>query len=353
MRRINNIKPFLFLLLTFLMFLPVSALAEKGHEGEEKLNVKEVVFEHLADAYDWHIYTLDGHHVSIPLLIIVKGNSGWQTFSSSRLAHGESFNGFYIAEEGDYAGKIVEKNSAGEIVRPLDISITKNVATLLINSVFVLLIILPLARWYKRKSKAPPKGFLGFVEMLIVSIQEDVIKACIGEDYKRYSPYLLTAFFFILFSNMMGLIPFFPGGANLTGNIAITFFLAFCTFLAVNLNTNKHYWKEIFWPDVPMFIKYPIAIMPLVEIIGVISKPFALMVRLFANIMAGHSMVIGLICVIFITSTMGAATNTSMSVVAVIFSIFINCIELLVAYIQAYVFTLLSAVFIGLARAKH
>jgi len=348
MQRRNKGKFSIILSLLLLMLAPFRSAAEE-------VNVKEIVFEHLGDSYEWHITNWGEKEISIHLPVIVKGKeSGWHVFSSSHLAHGAGYNGFHIAREGKYEGKIVEVNSTGEEVRPtLDISLTKNALALLMNSAILLLIILPLARWYKKSTFTPPKGFKGAVEMLLLDIQDELIKPCIGEQYKRYAPYLLTVFFFIFINNLMGLVPFFPGGANVTGNIAVTMVLALCTFFVVNLSGTKEYWKEIFWPDVPLWLKVPAPIMPIIEIFGVFTKPFALMIRLFANIMAGHSVILGLICLIFITVSMGPLVNTGMSVVAVVFSVFMNFVELLVAYIQAYVFTLLSAVFIGLAKVKH
>lgn len=337
-----------FLLLAVMLFIPTA-------HADEEFNVKETVFEHIGDAYSWHIATVGETDICIYLPVIVKGrDSGWHFFSSSHVEHGDAYNGFCIAREGDYKGKIVEQTSTGEEVRPsIDISITKNVLGLWINCGVLLLIILPVARWYKRDTVEPPKGFRGAVEVLMLDVQDELIKPSIGEDYKRYTPYLLTAFFFIFINNVMGLVPFFPGGANITGNITITLFLAVCTFLVVNFSGTKEYWKEIFWPEVPTWLKVPVPLMPVIEIFGVFTKPFALMIRLFANIMAGHSVILSLVCVIFITVSMGIGINIGMSVVSVVFTIFMNFIELLVAYIQAYVFTLLSAVFIGLAKVKH
>jgi len=333
-----------------LLLMPLKVQASGG-----EVNVKDIVFDHLGDSYEWHITKWGDKDISIPLPVIVMSKeNGWHVFSSSRLSHGSEYEGFYIAPDGKQKGKIVEKNKAGEEARPfIDISLTKNAFALLINCVILLLIILPLAHWHKKNTYEPPKGFKGGVEMLLLDIQDELIKPCIGEEYKRFVPYLLTVFFFIFINNLMGLIPFFPGGANVTGNIAITMVLAICTFLVVNLTGTKEYWKEIFWPDVPVWLKLPAPIMPVIEIFGVFTKPFALMIRLFANIMAGHSVILGLICLIFITVSMGPIVNTGMSVVAVVFSVFMNFVELLVAYIQAYVFTLLSAVFIGLSKVKH
>ena len=325
------------------------------NKSEEAIDVKGIVLGHLADSYEWHITTWGHTHITIPLPVIVHGSDGqWHLFSSSHLSHGESYEGFYIAQSGEHEGKIVELNAQGEVVRPLDLSITKTVLALLINSTLLVLIILGTARWYKKRTArtAAPGGFVGLMEMAIMMIHDDLIKSCVGKDYKRYAPYLLTAFFFILVNNLMGLIPIFPGGANVTGNIAITFLLALATFLMTNLFGSREYWKEVFWPEVPTWLKCPVPMMPLIEFVGLFTKPFALMIRLFANMMAGHAVILSLTCLVFVTASMGAAINGTMTVVSVIFCIFMNMLELLVAFIQAYVFTMLSAVFIGLSRVE-
>ncbi len=338
-------------------------MAQDGHEAavqhaEEELNVKELILDHLADSYEWHITTWGDTHVSIPLPVIVKGEtSGWHIFLSSKFHHGhDAYNGFYIAQEGDYKGKIVEKNAAGQEVRPWDISLTKNATALIISSILLIIIIMGVANWYKKQAKSgerkAPKGFVAFMEMFIMSVQDDIIKPCVGKNYRKFSPYLLTVFFFIFLNNIMGLIPIFPGGANVTGNIAVTLILALFTFFTVNLFGSREYWKEIFWPEVPTWLKVPIPIMPAIELVGVFTKPFALMIRLFANILAGHSIVLGLTCLIFVTVNLGTVINTSMTVVSVLLTVFISFVEILVAYIQAYVFTMLSAVFIGLAQVE-
>lgn len=329
--------------------------AAAENKSEEAIDVKGIVLGHLADSYEWHITTWGHTHITIPLPVIVHGSDGqWHLFSSSHLSHGESYEGFYIAQSGEHEGKIVELNAQGEEVRPLDLSITKTVLALLINSTLLVLIILGTARWYKKRTArtAAPGGFVGLMEMAIMMIHDDLIKSCVGKDYKRYAPYLLTAFFFILVNNLMGLIPIFPGGANVTGNIAITFLLALATFLMTNLFGSREYWKEVFWPEVPTWLKCPVPMMPLIEFVGLFTKPFALMIRLFANMMAGHAVILSLTCLVFVTASMGAAINGTMTVVSVIFCIFMNMLELLVAFIQAYVFTMLSAVFIGLSRVE-
>ena len=329
-----------------------------GGEGEE-LNVKELILDHLSDSYEWHIFTIGEDHVSVPLPVIVySSQSGVNVFMSSRFHHGhEAYNGFYIAPEGKYAGKIVEKNAAGEEVRPWDISITKNTFAIMLASVLLVAIVLGVARWYKKQEKTKqykaPKGFVGFMEMFIMSVENDIIKPCVGKNYRKFSPYLLTAFFFIFLCNIIGLIPIFPAGANVTGNISVTLVLALITFFMVNFFGTKEYWKEVFWPDVPVWLKFPLApIMQAIELAGVVSKPFALMIRLFANILAGHSIILGLTCLIFVTASLGPAIQGTMTLVSVLLTIFISFVEVLVAYIQAYVFTMLSAVFIGLAQAE-
>lgn len=329
------------------------SVAAAAPSEEEEVNVSELVFGHIGDAYEWHIATLGGKEWSIPLPVIVHSSTGWHVFSSSHLKEGE-YEGLYIASQGTNEGKIVERNAAGEEVRPFDISITKNVLGLFINSAVLLLILMSCVRWYKKHpvEEGAPRGGVGMVEAMVLMIYEDVIKGCIGEDYKRYAPYLLTAFFFVLVNNLMGLIPIFPGGANVTGNIAVTLALAVCTFILTNVYGSKEYWKEIFWPEVPVWLKVPIPMMPVIELFGIFTKPFALMIRLFANIMAGHAAILSLIAIIFITVKAGAVINGSMTAVAVLFGIFMDALEVLVAFIQAYVFTMLSAVFIGLSRVK-
>ena len=350
MKRLRYIAMTLLLLLA----VPSTTLkAETGGEGE--LDVNELIFGHIGDAYEWHVVTVGDLHLTIPLPVIVKSSTGWHVFSSSNLEGGKEYEGLYIADGGTNDGKIVERNAAGEEVRPLDISITKNVLGLFINSALLVCIMLGCARWYRKHSleQGAPKGGVGMIEATVMSIYEDVVKGCVGEDYKRYAPYLLTAFFFVLVNNLMGLIPVFPGGATVTGNNAVTMVLALCTFLFTNIFGTKAYWKEIFWPEVPTWLKVPIPMMPLIEFFGIFTKPFALMIRLFANMMAGHAAMLSLIAIIFITVKAGAVINGSMTVVAVAFGIFMNALELLVAFIQAYVFTMLSAVFIGLSRVKE
>ncbi len=328
----------------------------------EGFSAKEVVLEHIKDSHDWHVWGEGENSIVIPLPVIVKSSTGWHVFCSSRFEHHAAadglrhvkddapadIQGLAIATEGDQAGKIVENGSA-----VLDLSITKTVAVMFINVALLLCIVLGCARWYKkRKASDPaPGGFVGFVEMLVMYVVEDIIKPGVGKGYEKYAPYLLTCFFFIFTCNVMGLIPFPPGSGNVTGNIAVTFFLALCTFVVVQFSGNKHYWKDIFWPDVPTWLKAPVPIIPVIEFVGIFTKPFALMIRLFANIMAGHAIAVAMPCIIFLVASMAAGVFYSMSAVSILMSIFMMCLECLVCFIQAMVFTLLSSVFIGMARA--
>ena len=348
----------LFVALALGWLVPQASMASQT-EAKGEINVSEFVLEHLADSYEWHITTWGGNHISIPLPVIVKGEtSGWHVFSSERIkeaAHeGKDYQGFFFSPE--HHNKIYERLPNGETVRPWDLSITKNVVEIWLVVLILLATFLTCARWYKRHDSVKeeaPKGFVGAIEMLVMTIHDDVIKSSIGEKhYRRYAPYLLTVFFFIFTNNLLGLIPIFPGGANVTGNINITLFLAVGTMLMVNLFGNKEYWKEILWPNVPIWLKIP-PVMPVIEIFGIFTKPFALMIRLFANMMAGHAIALALTCIIFIMATMGVVLSSSMTIVSVGMSIFMMLLEILVSFIQALVFTMLSAVFISLARVHE
>ena len=345
------------LLSLLLLCMPAMASSTAGDSVSGGIDVKKIIFEHVKDTYEWHITTIGDKHVSISLpVILYSKRTGWECFSSSRLHSPSGHNGFYLASHGDNEGKVVEIDVFGNEVRPLlDISITKTVFAVFVNALLLIVIMLSVARWYKGRNPhdAAPRGFVGAVEMLTTMVIDDIIKPNVGSSYKRFTPFLLTVFFFIFFSNLMGLVPLFPGGANVTGNIAVTFALALSTFVAVNFFGNKEYYKELFWPDVPVWLKFPVPMMPLIELFGVFVKPFALTVRLFANILAGHTVILAFVCIIFITMAVNEYIGSTMTVVSVLFTIFMNFLELLVAFIQAFVFTMMSAVFIGLAQPEH
>lgn len=353
----NHIKRLLFIAVLVLSFLPRLYAAEG--EGAN-FDPKEVVMEHIKDSHDWHVTDIGDHSLSIPLPMIVNSSTGWHVFSSSEFAHEADKDGLRqgpfnlaLATKGENAGKIVEINNGKETL-PLDLSITKTVAVMFINVAILLLCVLLAARWYKNRepSDEAPKGFVGFVEMLVMYVVDEIIKPGVGKGYEKYTPYLLTCFFFIFTCNIMGLMPFPPGGGNVTGNIAVTFFLALCTFVIVQFSGNKHYWKDIFWPEVPTWLKAPVPLIPVIEFVGIFTKPFALMIRLFANMMAGHAIAVAMTCIIFIVASKAVAIQMSMSALSILMSIFMMCLECLVCFIQAMVFTMLSAVFIGLAKAE-
>ncbi len=352
MRYLNHI---ICCILAILLATPALAEQKQG----EGLNTSQIVVGHIKDSYDWHVTDIGTKHIVINLPVIVKSTTGWHVFSTSQFEEEADTKGYRngpfnlaIATVGPHTGKIVELKDGNEVM-PFDISITKTVAVLFIDAIILLLCILLPARWYrKHKASDPaPGGFTGLMEMLVSWVEDNIVKPGVGDNYEKYSPYLLTCFFFILTCNLMGIMPFPPGGGNLTGNIACTFFLALCTFFITQFSGSKHYWKDIFWPEVPLALKaFPL--IPLIEFVGIFTKPFALMIRLFANMMAGHAIALSLTCIIFVVATMGIGVAIGMSTLSIVMSIFMMCLELLVCFIQAMVFTMLSSIFIGLARAK-
>ena len=312
-----------------------------------------MIIEHITDAHEWHILTLGKTHVSIPLPVILYSNGKLDVFLSSKFHHGhDAYNGYRLEAEGENKGKIVNEET-GEL--PLDLSITKNIASMLISMVLIVIIFVSVGKSYVRRKGQAPKGLQSFLEPLILFIRDDVAKTSIGEKkYEKFLPYLLTIFFFIFFNNLLGLVPFFPGGVNLTGNIGVTMVMALFTFIITSFSANKNYWVHIVnTPGVPWWLKIPVPLMPIVELMGVFTKPFVLMVRLFANITAGHIIVLGFMSLIFIFGNMNPAIGYGVSVVSVAFAVFMGLLELLVAFIQAYVFTLLSALYFGMATEEH
>ena len=361
--------------LTFVMMLLVPAWASaqdttnmadesQAAAGEEKFDAKSFIFGHTGDAYCFHITEIKGKPICVWLPVIVKCKDGgsWHCFSSKHvceLKEGETYehNGarFYVASINaeKYPGKLVEVKADGSLSRPFDISFTKNAFGIFLVCIFMLAFFIPAAKMYKKDPMAKPTKYQGLVEWLTYMVLDGIIRPNIPEKkVNKFAPYLLTVFFFIFFANLFGLIPFFPFSANVTGNLSITIVLALLTFFFVNAFGNKHYWKEIFWPDVPVFLKaFPL--MPIIEVISAIIKPFALMVRLFANILAGHIVIMVLMGLIFIIGGMyGVGMGSVTSVISIFMTIFMFALELLVAYIQAYVFTILSSLFIGLAQQE-
>ncbi|MFM7746549.1 MAG: F0F1 ATP synthase subunit A [Bacteroidota bacterium] len=327
----------------------VDTVVKSGHSEESaekesaEFDASKVILHHIADAHDWHLYDHrdeEGHFhpVSIPLPVILWCGGQWHFMMSSAFEHGHA-----QPQSGPLTFSLDEHGHIQEAsgLPVMDLSITKNVASMLLSIVLLLIIFVSAARSYARSSNRMPSGLARFLEPIILFIRDDIARPNIGEKrYAQYMPYLLTAFFFIWINNLLGLL---PTGANLTGNIAVSLVLAVFTLLITNFSGNKHYWSHIFLPHVPKWL-YPIMIP--VEVVGIFSKPIALTIRLFANITAGHIIILSLISLIFIFKTL------AMAPVSIAFVLFMECLEILVAALQAYVFTLLSALFIGLATAE-
>jgi len=340
--------------LLLLVVLALAALPAFATEpaAKEKFNPGEFIFGHISDAYSWHVTKVGQTEISIPLLIITKSQSrGWFVFSSAKFHEGVH-EGFEVATEGAFKGKLVEI-VGNQQIRPLDLSITKNVASLMISAFLLLWIFLSMAKFYRRDPMKVPGGFQGALEVVIVFMLDEVIKPGVGKGYAKYAPYLLTLFFFILINNMLGIIPIFPGGANLTGNIATTMVLAVLSLLIINVFANKEYWKEIFLvPTMPSWLRFPIPLMPFLELVSVFTKPLALCIRLFANMLAGHMIAMVFMAMIFIFGSISPLLGTGVSIFALFFAIFMNFLELLVVFLQAYVFTMLTSFFIGMAHPE-
>lgn len=325
---------------------------ESGVTERESFNPGDFLFDHIKDAHDWHIITIGHKHISIPLPVILYSRStGLHIFMSGKFEHGHAeYKGFRLETTGDNKNKIFEADGT----MPLDISITKNVAAMFFGLVVLFWVFLSIGKAYRKNPLSPPKGMQSLFEPIIIFLRDELIKPSIGPKYERYMPYLLTIFFFIWFNNMLGLVPIPPGGANLTGNIAVTMVLALFTFVITNFSGNLNYWKHIFnTPGVPVWLKLPIPLMPFVETLGLITKPLVLMIRLFANITAGHFIVLGFISLIYIFGEMSTGLAYGVSVVSVAFNVFMTFLELLVAFIQAFVFTFLSSIYIGMAVEEH
>jgi F-type H+-transporting ATPase subunit a len=327
----------LFCILTLPVFASEHA---EGAEKEAAFNPGEMILHHIGDSHEWHWFSTDnGHFTSYLPIIAYRPGKGLSVFSSEKLApkHGE--------EEGqEYEGlKLHHEKLVTTDGSPVyDFSITKNVAALLGSSILLIVVFSIVAKGYAKNHGRAPKGLQSFFEVFIVFIRDEVAKKSIGPKYERYMPYLLTVFFFIWFNNLLGLT---PGAANLTGNIAITLTLAVLTLIITLASSNKNYWAHIFaTPGVP---KPLLLIMIPVELIGVVVKPFSLMVRLFANITAGHIVILSFISLIFIFRSAAVAP------ISLAFGLFINVLELLVSILQAYIFTLLTAMYIGGAVEEH
>lgn len=340
------------LVIVALMALGYYSAAHHRAQGEShELNPKETIFEHLGDAYGWEVPF--NHSVRIPLPIIVKGQDGWHCFMSSKVTDGQDYEGYRISQSEEYHGKVVQVLPDGTEYRPLDFSITKNVAGILIAAIVVICMVMSMKRFYVKKGLKAPRRGMGLMELIVDFVYGDTIKPILGKNAPKYAPYLLTVFFFILTMNLLGLIVIFPGGANLTGNIAVTLVLALITFLITTFSGTREYWKEIFWPEVPIALKCPVPMMQVIEVLGMFTKPLALMIRLFANMMSGHMVVLVLVLLIFIfTNLFGVVVGGGTAIFSVAFTLFMLLLDTLVSFIQAYVFTILSTIFISMALVE-
>jgi F-type H+-transporting ATPase subunit a len=322
-------------------------ISENGKpvEHEEKLDAAKVIMEHIMDNHEFHLAEVGGHPVTIPLpIILYSPQRGFSAFMSSNFQHGEAaYNGYRMEH-----GKVVAVDANGQIeegVKVYDFSLTRNVVQMFIAVILLVVLMTNIAKKYQANgSTKAPTGFQNAVEPVITFVRDEVGKPNLGHKYEKYMPYLLTVFFFILINNLVGLI---PGSANVTGNISFTLVLAFISMIVILFSTNTHFWEHIFWPPgVPLFVK--VILIP-VEFAGIFIKPMALMIRLFANMVAGHIVIICFISLIFIFGAMNKAAGIGFSPLSLAFTIFIYFIELLVAFIQAFIFTNLTAVFIGQA----
>jgi len=325
------------------------------HENHEEGGNKITAFieHHLQDSHDFTFFSDEatGKHYGFSLPIILWDN-GLKVFSSSKFHHGETVAGVDGNYYKLYHGKIYKTDAEGTITyddhhhptnaKPLDFSITKNVVSMLLVSIMLLFMFTSLAKSYKRGPI--PTGFGRILEPLIIFIRDEVAIPNIGEKkYRKYMGYLLTVFFFIWLLNLLGMTPL---GINVTGNIAITVCLALFTYVITQFSANKDYWGHIFWmPGVPVPMKI---ILAPIELLGTLTKPFALLVRLYANITAGHVVIMSLIAMIFVGKNLAADLPISLAL-----TLFISVIELLVAFLQAFIFTMLSSLFIGMAVQDH
>lgn len=357
MKANQSLRIVMALTLAFTM-LPFASFANKDiAEAEEEFNPTDMIMHHIGDAHGWHFFGSGDNSFTLPLPVILYTDAGLVTFMSSEFHHdvegqnvvgrdGMKFvnyhEGIYQLDAGENALKMGEDGYPANAVEPLDLSITKNVAALFLTVIVMLFFFLSLASHHKKNAHAP-KGMNNALEALVLFVRDDIAKPQIGEKkYKKFMPFLLTVFFFIWVTNLLGLL---PGAANVTGNISVTVALGLFTLILIVFNGNKDYWAHIFWmPGVPVPVRILLA--P-IELIGLFIKPIALMIRLFANITAGHIIILSLLGLIFILENVGVAG------ISVPFALFIMVLELLVAFLQAFIFTMLSALFIGAAVQEH
>jgi F-type H+-transporting ATPase subunit a len=343
----RSIKSLLALVFSgFFLLSALSVQASGSPAPGQKLNPADVIIEHISDGHEFHFFTLGEFHATIPLpVILYSPQRGWDFFMSSKFYHGRDAYNDYRLEHGKIHAVKEDDLTADTAITVYDFSITRNVVQLFISIILLVWIMTGMAAKYRRGegTKQAPKGLQNAIEPVITFVRDEVAKPNLGKKHQKYLPYLLTVFFFILINNLFGLM---PGSANVTGNIAFTAMLGIISFFVILFSTNRHFWKHIFWPPVPHAVK-PILVP--VELLGVFTKPFALIIRLFANMTAGHVIMLSFICLIFIFGEMSKALGYGASPLFIVLVVFIYMIEILVAFIQAFIFTNLTAVFIGQA----
>lgn len=324
----------------------------------KKFDPSKLIFDHILDSHEWHILAVGDVHLTIPLPVILysRHRGEWHCFLSNRFHEGHaSYAGFRMElPPGGGKARIVEDLPADQVSKqPIDLSITKNVLGIFFVCGLMVWLFVSMANRYRTGQgvDSAPKGKQSLLEPVVLFIRDEVAIPSIGQaKADRFMPLLLTLFFFILLNNLLGLVPIFPAGANITGNITVTMVLALFTFFATNFSGSRHYWKHVFnTPGIPTLLKIPVPIIPLVEIFGVLNKPIVLMIRLFANMLSGHMIVLVFMSLIFLFGAINALAGYAISVVSVSLSIFMLLLDVLVSFIQAYVFTLLSAVYFGAA----
>lgn len=357
----------------FLLLFSVPSFAKDGeNEKKQSFNAQKVIFGHILDGHEFHfldIFVNDSttKPIGIPLpIIIYSPQRGFSVFMSSKFHHGhESYKGYRIIDEhfqrelenqgfdvkkeGLNVGKIIAVTEADQLdttISILDLSLTRNVVQMILALTLLVWVMISIANLYKKGAgvKVAPTGMQNLMEPVITFVRDEVAKPNLGHKYEKYLPYLLTVFFFILINNIFGLI---PGTANVTGNIAFTLVLGLISFIVILASSKKHYWSHIFNPPgMPLGIKF---ILVPVEVLSLFIKPMALIIRLFANMVAGHIIIICLISLIFIFAGLNVYAGWGTSIFSIAFTVFIYFIEILVAFIQAFIFAMLTAVFIGQA----
>lgn len=355
--KINIFKQFLLIIVLFFASAKTNAQHEEQHGStatspnhSEKFEAGKTIIGHVADNHQWHLWG----HTAISLPVIVRTDKGLEMFSSAHFGHegegvykGENYN--YTIKEGNIV--VVDDNdmiNETATATLWDFSLTKNTVAMFVSMILMVWMFLSVAKSYAKNKGKAPKGLQSFVEPLILFVRDDIAKPSIGEKrYQRFMPFLLTVFFFIWINNLVGLIPFFPFGANVTGSISIAMTLAAFVLIITFVVANKHYWHHVFaMPGVPAWV---LIILTPIEILGLVLRPFVLMIRLFANITAGHIIALAFFSLIFIFGEMSVGAGLGVSLLSLVFTVFMGALELLVAFLQAYVFTLLTAIYFGAA----